>query len=133
MPCFWQVNANSYPKSTTSTPVIRRRHAHDGIRKITECPPSKCPRYASLRAMKERKRGCQGVLFMYPHDHPFIPRQKVISERELKHQMKRVRNPDSIGGVFTMPLLRSFMPDVFGLSGRSPPAAASSRSLRAAF
>jgi len=32
-----------------------------------------------------------------------------------------------------MPLLRSFMPDVFGLSGRSPPAAACSRSLRAAF
>jgi hypothetical protein len=47
--------------------------------------------------------------------------------------MKRVRNPDSIGGVFTMPLLRSFMPDVFGDSGRSPPAVACSRSLRAAF
>ncbi|KAH0294612.1 hypothetical protein KCU62_g235, partial [Aureobasidium sp. EXF-3399] len=57
----------------------------------------------------------------------------VISEGGIEHQMKRVRKPDSIGGVFTMPLLRSFMPDVFGLSGRSPPAAACSRSLRAAF
>ena len=26
-------NANSYPKSTTDTPVVRRRHAHDGIEK----------------------------------------------------------------------------------------------------